>query len=114
MRHKDVVGLSVVVALAASCGSTQQSGPERASGASAARSSGSAVSDIEQACIESGGWVAEIRCCGHTADWPDMCLEGTCSCAPFPSPLVKSCQCPGAMCFDSRVNRCVEYPYLGQ
>ena len=54
----------------------------------------------EQACIDSGGHVAEMMCCQSVDDFPNTCLIGACGCSPEESHQVKICECESGTCFD--------------
>ena len=56
-------------------------------------------------CIQSGGSVQMGLCCGASADFPDTCGIGACSCAPSSSHMIMECICSGTKCFDG--TRCM-------
>jgi len=58
------------------------------------------ASDIEQACINSGGNVTTQLCCQSANDFPNTCLVGACGCSSGNSHEIKVCSCPEDECFD--------------
>ena len=58
------------------------------------------VSDVGQACIDSGGAVSTGLCCLSSADFPNNCLIGACGCSPENSHGVKICDCGEGKCWD--------------
>jgi len=58
------------------------------------------LSEIEEACINSGGQVSTSLCCKITGDFPNLCLIGPCGCSPENSHEVKVCDCGPDKCFD--------------
>jgi hypothetical protein len=63
------------------------------------------VSPKEQACINSGGTVQKVMCCGQTNDFPNLCATGACGCSLENSHNVSICDCGENKCFDG--NGCV-------
>ncbi len=63
--------------------------------------------DIEKACLDSGGTVSTALCCQSTGDFPDDCAIGACGCAPEYSHQVKVCNCGEGRCFDG--TKCVDF-----
>ena len=63
------------------------------------------LTEIEQACVNSGGEVLTSLCCEATGDFPNLCLVGPCGCAPDYSHQVKICDCGPDKCFNG--NECV-------
>ncbi len=61
----------------------------------------------ERDCINSGGKVTERMCCKAVDDFPNLCLEGPCGCAPEHSYSVKVCDCGEGMCFNG--TECVSF-----
>jgi hypothetical protein len=59
----------------------------------------------EQNCLDSGGTVATVSCCGQTQNFPNNCAIGACGCAPTNSHQIKTCNCEPGECFDG--NACV-------
>lgn len=55
--------------------------------------------DAAMLCAATGGTVMIGRCCGATADFPDMCVDGPCGCAPQSSHDTAICACPTKQCF---------------
>jgi len=58
------------------------------------------ISELEQACLDSGGEVSTSSCCISTSDLPDLCAVGACGCAPGDSHEVEVCNCGTGQCFD--------------
>jgi len=58
------------------------------------------VTEIEQACLDSGGEVSTSLCCKATSDFPNLCLVGPCGCSPENSHEVKICDCGTDKCFN--------------
>lgn len=56
-------------------------------------------------CVDSGGIVANARCCRGVGDFPDTCLIGACGCSPLESEKVLVCECPAGQCFNGVVCR---------
>ena len=65
-----------------------------------AQTSGDALSGQAAACVASGGTVIMTLCCVTQGDFPNMCLTGSCGCAPGSSHLVSACRCPAGNCWD--------------
>jgi hypothetical protein len=57
-------------------------------------------SELEQACINSGGTVGTSSCCKSVNNFPNTCLIGACGCSLENSHEVKVCDCPEDKCFD--------------
>lgn len=57
-------------------------------------------SQVENACINSGGTVATSTCCKSTGDFPNLCLIGACGCSSENSHQVKTCDCGSSKCFN--------------
>ncbi|MBU1102233.1 GerMN domain-containing protein [Patescibacteria group bacterium] len=68
------------------------------------------LTEIEQACINSGGQVSTSLCCKATGDFPNLCLIGACGCSPENSHQVKICDCGSDKCFDGE--KCVSLEEL--
>ncbi len=66
----------------------------------------SQASDIERACLASGGIVRNAPCCKSAGDFPNLCLIGACGCSPDNSHEVKVCDCGSDKCFDGA--KCVK------
>jgi len=64
------------------------------------------LSEMEQACIDSGGTVSTSMCCESTNDFPNTCVVGACGCALEDSHEVKVCECGTDKCFDG--TECVD------
>jgi len=64
------------------------------------------LSDIEKACINSGGDIANSLCCKSSDDFPNLCSIGACGCSPDNSHWVKICDCGEGKCFDGE--KCIE------
>jgi len=58
------------------------------------------LTEIEQACVNSGGQVSTSLCCKATGDFPNLCLIGPCGCSPDNSHQVKICDCGPDKCFN--------------
>ncbi len=58
------------------------------------------ASELELACINSGGTVATGTCCESVDDFPNNCLIGACGCAPKYSHQIKTCNCGEGKCWD--------------
>jgi len=58
------------------------------------------VTEIKQACLDSGGEVSTSLCCKATSDFPNLCLVGPCGCSPENSHEVKICDCGTDKCFN--------------
>lgn len=56
--------------------------------------------DPEQACLASGGDVDTMDCCMAVDDFPNLCLEGPCGCAPEYSHEISVCVCGTGECFN--------------
>lgn len=56
--------------------------------------------DPEQACLASGGTVDTMDCCTTVDDFPNLCLEGPCGCAPEYSHEISVCACGTGECFN--------------
>jgi hypothetical protein len=57
-------------------------------------------------CQTAGGAVASARCCNSSADFPDQCKPGACSCDPAESKETRVCTCPGVdFCWNGK--RCI-------
>ena len=56
--------------------------------------------DPEQACLDSGGTVDTMDCCLTVDDFPNLCLEGPCGCAPEYSHEIRVCLCGTGECFN--------------
>ena len=56
--------------------------------------------DPEQACLDSGGTVDTMDCCMTVDDFPNLCLEGPCGCAPEYSHEISVCLCGTGECFN--------------
>lgn len=67
------------------------------SGCTGASPSGAAS---EQACMDSGGMVANASCCKSGSDFPNTCVIGACGCSPENSKDTNVCDCGEGMCFD--------------
>lgn len=57
-------------------------------------------SELEQACLDSGGTVVTGMCCLSIDDFPNICVVGACGCAPEYSHEVKVCDCGEIKCFN--------------
>ena len=51
-------------------------------------------------CEESGGTVELRSCCESVGNFPNLCLEGACTCLPEDSREVLVCQCPEGFCWN--------------
>jgi len=51
-------------------------------------------------CEKSGGTVELMSCCESVGNFPNLCLDGPCSCSPEYSHEVLVCQCPEGFCWD--------------
>jgi hypothetical protein len=58
------------------------------------------LTEIEKACINSGGTITTGLCCKSTGDFPNLCLIGPCGCSPENSHQVKICDCGEDKCFN--------------
>ncbi len=58
------------------------------------------LTEIEQACVDSGGTISTSLCCKSTGDFPNLCLIGPCGCSPENSHQVKICNCGPDKCFN--------------
>jgi len=58
------------------------------------------LTEIEQACVNSGGKISTSLCCKSTGDFPNLCLIGPCGCSPENSHQVKICDCGPDKCFN--------------
>ncbi|MBZ9571921.1 hypothetical protein KJA15_01105 [Patescibacteria group bacterium] len=58
------------------------------------------LTEMEQACLDSGGQVSTSLCCKATGDFPNLCLIGPCGCSPDNSHQVKICDCGPDKCFN--------------
>ncbi|XOB40381.1 MAG: hypothetical protein ACKKMR_03680 [Candidatus Nealsonbacteria bacterium] len=58
------------------------------------------LTEMEQACINSGGKISTSLCCKSTGDFPNICLIGPCGCSPENSHQVKVCDCGPDKCFN--------------
>jgi len=56
--------------------------------------------DPEEACLASGGEVDTMECCMAVNDFPNLCLEGPCGCAPEYSHEIRVCVCGTGECFN--------------
>lgn len=56
--------------------------------------------DLKQACLDSGGTIAESSCCKATKNYPNLCLIGACGCSSENSKQVKTCDCGTGKCFN--------------
>jgi hypothetical protein len=54
---------------------------------------------LAELCLSTGGQPKSMACCGSNGDFPDMCLDGACGCAPAYSHIVTVCSCPTGACF---------------
>ena len=51
-------------------------------------------------CETSGGTVELRSCCESVGNFPNLCLEGPCTCLPEDSHEVLACQCPEGFCWN--------------
>jgi hypothetical protein len=51
-------------------------------------------------CEKSGGTVELGSCCESVGNFPNLCLEGPCTCSPENSHEVLVCQCPEGFCWN--------------
>jgi hypothetical protein len=50
-------------------------------------------------CTATRGEISESKCCANTANFPDTCVVGACTCAPNASKSTPTCTCANG-CFD--------------
>jgi|GEM_PF-1900160 len=55
---------------------------------------------LKQACLDSGGTIAELSCCKTTKNYPNLCIIGACGCSAENSREIKTCDCGVGKCFN--------------
>jgi hypothetical protein len=92
-------------AMAGTAGSAGSAG----SGGSAGSAGSGGAMDHAASCVESGGTVTTMFCCGDGGDdgiFPDTCNTGACGCSPQNSTEIAACDCPGDLCFRPDSGKC--------